>query len=70
MCERLGVSASTYMRMEKGDPSVAFGAYAMVLFVLGFGDIFASIIDQSVDEQGLLLDLEQLPKRIRARKVQ
>lgn len=35
MCERLGVSKSTWQRMEKGDPTVSMGAYAQALFVLG-----------------------------------
>ena len=35
MCERLGVAKSTYVRVEKGDPTVAMGVYAMALFVLG-----------------------------------
>jgi transcriptional regulator with XRE-family HTH domain len=67
MTERLGVSRSTYVRMEKGDATVALGAYAQALFVLGFGSPFGEIIDQARDEQGLLLDMSQLPKRIRAR---
>ncbi len=43
--------------------------YAMALFVLGFGDTFADLVDASRDEQGLLLDAERVPKRVRARKV-
>ena len=68
MAERLGVAESTYLRAEKGDPSVAFGVYAMILFVLGFGDAIAELIDARKDDQGLLLDIERVPKRIRARK--
>jgi transcriptional regulator with XRE-family HTH domain len=68
MAERIGVAQSTYLRAEKGDPKVAFGVYAMVLFVLGFGDAIAELIDASKDEQGLLLDVERVPKRIRAKK--
>ena len=64
MCERLGVSRSTWQRMEKGDPTVSMGAYAQALFVLGFGALFAELIDQRNDEQGLLLEIEHLPKRI------
>ncbi len=67
MAERTGVAQSTYLRAEKGDPKVAFGVYAMVLFVLGFGDAISDLIDVRNDDQGLLLDLERLPKRIRAR---
>jgi transcriptional regulator with XRE-family HTH domain len=68
MAERIGVAESTYLRAEKGNPKVAFGVYAMVLFVLGFGDAIANLIDVRNDEQGLLLDVERIPKRIRARK--
>lgn len=68
MAERLGVAKSTYLKIEKGDPTVAMGAYAMALFVLGFDDALAEIVDPSRDDQGLLLDVERLPKRVRARK--
>lgn len=68
MAERVGVAQSTYLRAEKGDPKVAFGVYAMVLFVLGFRDAIADVIDAGKDEQGLLLDVERLPKRVRPRK--
>jgi DNA-binding XRE family transcriptional regulator len=66
MTERIGVGKSTYLRMEKGDPSVSMGAYAMALFVLGFGDALAGLAAPSRDEQGLLLETERLPKRIRS----
>jgi len=65
MVERLGISRATYARMEKGDPSVALGAYAQALFVLGFGAILGDLIDQRTDDQGLLLDAERVPKRVR-----
>jgi transcriptional regulator with XRE-family HTH domain len=68
MAERLGVSKATYTRMEKGDPSVAMGAYAQALFVLGFGTTFGDLIDQRKDEQGLLLDLDRIPKRVHVPK--
>lgn len=64
MCERLGVSKATWQRMEKGDPTVSMGAYAQALFVLGFGEPFLDLIDQRNDEQGLLVDVEHLPKRV------
>lgn len=68
MAERLGISRATYTRIEKGDPRVAMGAYAQALFVLGFGAILGDLIDQRKDEQGLLLDLDRLPKRVRVSK--
>jgi DNA-binding XRE family transcriptional regulator len=68
MAERLGVAKSTYLRVEKGDPTVSMGVYAMVLFVLGFGDALGEIVDPRRDDQGLLLDVERLPKRVRVKK--
>jgi transcriptional regulator with XRE-family HTH domain len=68
MAERIGVAKSTYARMEKGDPAVAMGAYAMALFVLGFGEALSDLVDARNDEQGLLLDEERLPRRVRIRK--
>jgi transcriptional regulator with XRE-family HTH domain len=70
MTERLGIAQSTYVRVEKGDLSVTMGTYAMVLAVLGLGEMFGDLIDPGRDEQGLLLDLERLPKRVRVRKTQ
>jgi DNA-binding XRE family transcriptional regulator len=68
MAERIGVSRSTYLRVEKGDPTVSMGVYAMTLFVLGLGDPFSDLADVRRDDQGLLLDAERVPKRVRARK--
>ncbi len=68
MAERLGVAKSTYLRVEKGDPTVSMGVYAMALFVLGFGDALGEIVDPRRDDQGLLLDAERLPKRVRVKK--
>lgn len=53
-----------WARMEKGDPTVSLGAYAQALFVLVFDAPLADLIDQRRDEQGLLLEAEQLPKRV------
>ena len=68
MAERLGVAKSTYFKVEKGDPTVAMGTYAMALFVLGFEQAIEEFADPKRDEQGLLLDAERLPKRVRARR--
>lgn len=69
MAERVGVAKSTYLKIEKGDPTVAMGTYAMAFFVLGFDTALSEIVDAKRDEQGLLLDAERLPKRVRPRKV-
>lgn len=68
MAEGVGVAISTYRRVERGDPTVALGVYAMAMFVLGFGGLLGDVLDVSKDDQGLLLDTERLPKRIRMRK--
>jgi len=68
MAERTGLAISTYARIEKGDPSVAMGAYGMALFVLGFGEAFGTLTDARRDEVGLMLDEERLPKRVRTKK--
>lgn len=68
MSERLGVAKSTYVRVEKGDPTVSMGVYAMALFVLGFGDALGALVDASHDEQGLLLDAQRVPKRIHPKR--
>lgn len=68
MAERIGVAIATYLRIERGDPTVGVAAYAMALFVLGLGTPFADLVDAARDDQGLVLDAERLPKRVRVRK--
>ncbi len=68
MAERMGVAPNTYRRVERGDPAVAMGAYAMALFVLGFGNALGDLIDARRDEVGLQLDEERLPQRVRVKK--
>lgn len=68
MAERIGVHKNTYLKIEKGDPTVAFGIYAMALFVLGLADALSALADPGRDDTGLLLDGDRLPKRIRAPK--
>lgn len=65
MCERARLSKQTYKRIEDGNPSVAFGAIAMVLFALGEEHRINELIDISKDEVGLMLDVSSLPKRVR-----
>jgi hypothetical protein len=67
MAERLAVSTSTYLRVEKGSPTVSIGIYAMALFALGL-EGFGHLVDSKNDEVGLALDTENLPKRVRVKK--
>lgn len=68
MAERLGVAKSTYLRIEKGDPTVAMATYAMALFVLGASDALGDLLDPGGDDIGLLLDARRLPQRVRIRR--
>lgn len=68
--ERASIGRSTLNRVEKGDPNVALGIYATVLFVLGLVDRIAEVADARSDATGLQLQEEQLPKRIRTPKPQ
>ena len=68
MAERIGVSKSTYQRLEAGDPTVSLGACAMAFFVLGFGTALGDVLDPGRDTQGLLLDARRLGKRVRVKK--
>ena len=67
MAERMGVSRPTYLRVERGDPTVGLGVYAMALFVLGLGSPLGDLVDASRDDQALVLDVERLPERVRPR---
>lgn len=68
MAERVGAAKTTYLKVEKGDPSVSMGIYAMTLYVLGLGEAVGDLIDPRRDDVGLLLDAERLPKRVRPKK--
>lgn len=63
--ERASISRMTLLKIEKGEPGVAMGSYATVLFVLGLADHLADIADPKNDPVGLQLEEEHLPKRIR-----
>ena len=68
MVERVGVSKGTYLKIEKGDPSVSMGVYAMALFTLGFSNALEEIADSRGDDTGMLLDSSRLPQRVRPKK--
>jgi DNA-binding XRE family transcriptional regulator len=64
--ERASISRVTLNKIEKGDPGVALGIYATVLFVLGMVDRLSDLADVKQDATGLQLEEELLPKRIRS----
>ena len=62
--ERVGVSKSTIIRLEKGDDGISIGTLAMACLVLGELEMIAKFLDPGTDNTGLLMDRESLPKRI------
>jgi transcriptional regulator with XRE-family HTH domain len=68
VAERASISRTTLCKLEKGDSGVSLGIFATVLFVLGMSDRLVELADIRRDEQGLALDEERLPKRIRPRR--
>lgn len=67
--ERASISRMTLHKVEKGDPGVAMGIYATVLFVLGLSERLAELADPAEDRTGLQLEAEHLPQRIRLGKI-
>lgn len=69
MAQRAGISRGTLAKIEKGDPTSSMGNYASVLFVLGMISRISDLVDASHDLIGRQIDEENLPKRIRPRKM-
>jgi len=67
VADRASISRMTLIKLEKGDPGVAMGIYATVLFVLGLSERVADLADATNDPIGLQLEEEHLPQRIRIR---
>lgn len=64
VAQRASLSKPTLIRVERGDPGVSIGGYAVVLFVLGMADRLADLVDSRNDPVGLQLEEENLPQRI------
>ncbi len=69
MAERVSISRMTLNKAERGDPGVAMGTYASILFALGMIDRLADVADPRHDSVGLALEEERLPERIRLPRV-
>ena len=65
VAQRASISRTTLVKVEKGDPGVAMGIYATVLFVMGLSERLAELADPKNDPVGLQLEEEHLPQRIR-----
>ena len=68
--ERASISRTTLVKIEKGDPGVAIGIHATVLFVMGMVERLADLADPKNDAVGLQLEEEHLPQRIRGARKQ
>lgn len=66
LAERAGIGLTTLNKIEKGDCGVAIGNVASVMLALGLGTPLSDIAQ--IDEMGLALEGEMLPKRIRSKK--
>ena len=66
--ERLGVSAPTVLRLEKGDPGVSIGCLAQAFRALGELHRLEELLDMAADDAGLMLEAASLPQRIRRRR--
>ena len=65
LAERASMSRTTLNKLEKGDPTVSVGSYAVVLFTLGMIERFSDVADPRHDAVGRELEEEHLPQRIR-----
>lgn len=65
VAERALISRTTLHKVERGEPGVAMGTYATILFVLGMEDGIGELADRSRDDMGLDLLEERLPQRVR-----
>lgn len=69
MALRMGVSIVTLRALEKGDAGVSVGTLAMALLVLGILPKLEQLSDVSRDDIAMLLEIEDLPKRVRANQL-
>jgi transcriptional regulator with XRE-family HTH domain len=65
LADRASISRVTLGKVEKGDPRVAVGTYAIILFALGMAARLADVADPRHDNVGRELEEEHLPERIR-----
>ncbi|HAS51588.1 MAG TPA: transcriptional regulator [Gammaproteobacteria bacterium] len=69
LAERMGASVSTVKRLENGDLRVPIHFIARALHVFGEIERLANLLDTAEDAIDLALMDDQLPQRIRTRKL-
>ncbi len=62
---RAGTSASTLLRIERGDPSVAVGAYTAVLDIFDVLPAIQTGLSQEAEKAKQMLAAQSAPRRIR-----
>jgi len=67
MAERVGVSRATLTQIERGNPAVGMGSYALAIYVLGKIEDLEMLMDRTNDPLGLDLMEARLPQRVRQR---
>ena len=65
VASRALTTRQTVARIERGDPRVAMGTWASVLFALRLANRLAELAAPARDTEGLALEAERLPKRVR-----
>ncbi len=68
LAERIGASLMTVRRLEKGDSKIALHFVVRTLYLFGLLERFNGLADVGMDDVGLAMANEQMPKRIRASK--
>jgi len=61
--ERLMVSRATLQRMERGDPTVALGAWVTAAWLLGRLSDLQGVFNPDHDEAGKRMERQYLPRR-------
>lgn len=68
MAQKTGITRITIAKIEKGNPNVSIGAYALVIFYLGLTEKLKTLLDPFQDREGITLERQRYPKRIRYKK--